>query len=233
MAQVKHDYRSFLGLGAASVAIDWSRVGCLPAAAEITLVLASGCKCGLDPMLICPVHVCMCKECKLHGVKTARCAWRQHACDYLVKKMPNLLNDPQEAHKMTYCQVADYSGGSCLPNSARERNMLNIISRLPKTQPLNSTVANLDISQAIHLATVKTDGTVATMATGAVVFSLRDAMVLSVPMMAKLMGRDVTRFSNISVSGPQYKRILGMSFHPACAGLVLAGFLASIADSSG
>ena len=233
MAQVKHDYRSFVGLGAGSVAINWSRVGCLPAAPEIGLVLASGCKCALDPMLICPVHVCRCKECNLRGVKTARCAWRQHACDYLMKKMPNLLNDPQEAHKMTYCQVADYHGGSCLPKSARERNMLNIISRLPKTQPLDSTVANLDISQAIHLTTVKTDGTVATMATGAVVFSLRDAMVLSVPMMAKLMGRDVTRFSNLSVSGPQYKRILGMSFHPACTGLVLAGFLASIADGSG
>ena len=133
---------------------------------------------------------------------------------------------------MTYCQVAECHGVMSLPTSGRERNMLNLVSRLPKVHPLASTVANIDVSQAIHLTNVKVDGTVPTMATGARVFSLRDAKPLSVPMMGKLMGRDVSRFSELCISEGQYKKMLGMSFHPACAGMILGGFLASIAEGA-
>ena len=236
MTQMTHDYRTFLGLDASSAAIDWSRVGCLPTAAEIAIVMQSGCKCGLDPHQLCPVHVCKCKQCQEHGVHHARCAWRLHAATFVSKKMPSLLSDPQEVRKMTYCQVAECHGVVSLPTSARERNMLNLVSRLPKVYPLASTIANIDLSQTIHLTNVKVDGTVPTMATGARVFSLRDAVTLSVPMMGKLMGRDVSRFSELCISEGQYKKMLGMSFHPACAGLILAGFLAAIgegADSEG
>ena len=105
MTQVTHDYRTFLGLDASSAAIDWSRVGSLPTPAEIAIVVASGCKCGLDPQQLCPVHVCKCKQCRKHGIHPARCAWRLHAATFVSKMMPSLLRDPQEVHKMTYCPM--------------------------------------------------------------------------------------------------------------------------------
>ena len=100
--------------------------------------------------------------------------WRQHALAFLAKNFPALLSDPQELHKLTYVQVAECHGIKCL-SSPRERNVLNILSRMPKVGPLGSTLANFDISQAIHRCSLRADGTVGTMATGAVIYNLQDA----------------------------------------------------------
>ncbi len=227
--QVQHDYRSFLGLGLLQKVINWARVGCLPEPDEMNCLLADGCSCSIDPMQICLKHVCRCEMCRNHGATHALCQWRQHALEFLSKKFPALLGDPQELHKLTYVQVAECHGITTF-SSPRERNALNIISRLPKVGPLESTLANYDVSQAIYRANLKVDGSVGTMPTGAVIYSLRDAEVLTVPMMAKLMGRDVTNLA-APMSAVQYKRMLGMSFHPACAGMVLAAFLAAIGSS--
>ena len=227
--QVRHDYRSFLGLGSPPKLSNWSRVGCLPEVDEIAFLVADGCSCSIDPRLICAKHVCKCDACKQHGVARCMCMWRQHALAFLAKNFPALLSDPQELHKLTYVQVAECHGIKCL-SSPRERNVLNILSRMPKVGPLGSTLANFDISQAIRRCSLRADGTVGTMATGAVIYSLQDAEVLSVPMMAKLMGRDVTTLM-VPITSSQYKKMLGMSFRPSCAGMVLAAFLSAVGSS--
>ena len=60
----------------------------------------------------------------------------------------------------TYIQALELSGQN-VPTSARERNLLNILARLPAAQPLSSTVMIVDISQAADRCRPKYDGQVA------------------------------------------------------------------------
>ena len=110
--------------------------------------------------------------------------------------------------------------------------MLNIFARSTNAQPLWTTTANCDLSQTIKFSHIKADGTVGTMSTGSVIFSLRDGMALTVPMMAKLMGRNVMEIAGLGVGEGvtecQFKAMLGMSFHPASVGLLIAAMLASL-----
>ena len=67
-----------------------------------------------------------------------------------------------------------------LPNSARERNMLNVFARLPVAQPLRSTTMIVDISQAIDRCYPKTDGTLPTACINAKLWSIRAGRALDV-----------------------------------------------------
>jgi len=188
---VGSDFRHFLGLRDCPTLIEkLNRVGELPCADESDFLTRAGCACGINPMCVCPVHLCKCQKCKIHGVNARKCAWRAAAVDYLQKKMPQLMGNPATTHEVTYMQALELADRKT-PGSARERNLLNIFARSEKAQPLCTTTANCDISQTIQFSHIRVDGTVGTMSTGSVIFSLRDGMMLTVSMMAKLMGRNV------------------------------------------
>ena len=230
---VASDFRLFLGLRDCPILVEkLKRVGELPYADESDFLSRTGCACGIDPMRVCPVHVCKCRECKTKGVNAKKCAWRAAAADYLEKKMPQLMANPSTVHAVTYMQALELADRQT-PDSARERNMLNIFARSPKAQPLCTTTANCDLSQTIKFSHVKADGTVGTMNTGSVIFSLRDGTALTVPMMAKLMGRNVMEVAAPGVTECQFKMMLGMSFHPASAGLLIAAMLGSLGMTMG
>ena len=50
---------------------------------------------------------------------------------------------------LTYIQAFEQLKQLIVPQSARERNLLNVFARLPAAQPLRSIVTIMDISQAI------------------------------------------------------------------------------------
>ena len=145
--------------------------------------------------------------------------------------MPQLMANPSTGHAVTYMQALELADRKT-PASARERNMLNIFARSTNAQPLWTTTANCDLSQTIKFSHIKADGTVGTMSTGSVIFSRRDGMALTVPMKAKLMGRNVMEIAGLGVGEGvtecQFKAMLGMSFHPASVGLLIAAMLASL-----
>ena len=148
------------------------------------------------------------------------------------KDLTNLINDGC----LTYMQALELDDETPLPirnvpQSARERNLLNVFARLPAAQPLRSTLMILDISQAIDRCHAKTDGTVPTMATNAKMWSIRAGRALEVVEMAKLMGHDLADVNLRGTSENQMRHMLGMSMHVTTAGYALTGLLGAIGSS--
>ena len=148
------------------------------------------------------------------------------------KHLTNLINDGC----LTYMQALELDTGTPLPirnvpQSARERNLLNVFARLPAAQPLRSTVMIMDISQAIDRCHAKTDGTVPTMATNAKMWSMRAGRPLDVSEMAKLMGHDLSTADLERTSEKSMAKMLGTSMHVATAGYALIGLLAAYGNS--
>ena len=148
------------------------------------------------------------------------------------KNLTNLINDGC----LTYMQALELDKETPLPirnvpQSARERNLLNVFARLPAAQPLRSTLMILDISQAIDRCHAKTDGTVPTMATNAKMWSIRAGRPLDVVEMAKLMGHDLADVNLRGTSENQMRHMLGMSMHVTTAGYALTGLLGAIGSS--
>ena len=132
---------------------------------------------------------------------------------------------------LTYIQALELIGHQNVPQSARERNLLNVFARLPVAQPLRSTVMIMDISQAIDRCKPKTDGSVPTMATNAKMWSIRAGKALDCIEMAKLMGHDLDGVDLRGTTECQMRHMLGMSMHVATAGFALIGLLAAIGSS--
>ena len=148
------------------------------------------------------------------------------------KNLTNLINDGC----LTYMQALELDKETPLPirnvpQSARERNLLNVFARLPAAQPLRSTLMILDISQAIDRCHAKTDGTVPTMATNAKMWSIRAGRALEVVEIAKLMGHDLADVNLRGTSENQMRHMLGMSMHVTTAGYALTGLLGAIGSS--
>ena len=174
-------------------------------------------------MTDCLQHPCFCKKCK-SGI-VLECAWRAKAMKYLADKE---LTWAAADGCLTYIQTLELIGQE-VPNSPRERNMLNVFARLPGAHPLRSTMMIMDISQAIDRARAKYDGTVPTMGTNARMWSMRAGRVLDVSEMAKLMGFDLSEVDLRSTTEGQMRKMLGMSMHVASAGFALIGLLAAVA----
>ena len=132
---------------------------------------------------------------------------------------------------LTYIQALELIDHQNVPQSARERNLLNVFARLPVVQPLRSTVMIMDISQAIDRCNAKADGSVPTMATNAKMWSMRAGRALEVSEMAKLMGHDFNGADLRGTTESQMRHMLGMSMHVATAGFALIGLLAAIGSS--
>ena len=223
-------YWTFLGCeGVCAEILDG--VGQVPSPYFSVRIHETTCNCGIDPMIVCPVHPCFCDKCK--AGEQLQCSWRHKMMKYLAdKNLTNLINDGC----LTYMQALELDTGTPLPirnvpQSARERNLLNVFARLPAAQPLRSTLMILDISQAIDRCHAKTDGTVPTMATNAKMWSIRAGRALEVVEMAKLMGHDLADVNLRGTSENQMRHMLGMSMHVTTAGYALTGLLGAIGSS--
>ena len=107
--------------------------------------------------------------------------------------------------------------------------MLNIISLLPELHPVPAVPGLVDKSQSISRAALRHDGTVPTMATTATMWSIRDARVLSVQEIGKLMGHDMCNTELSGISETNLKKMLGLSLHVGTAGLIVCCLIASLA----
>ena len=115
-----------------------------------------------------------------------------------------------------------------VPQSARERNLRNIIARLPVAQPLRATRLIVDIAQPIDKCRLKDDGVVPTMASNSVMWCMRAGRPLTVSEMAKLMGEDLDDVDLRVTTEYQMRNMLGTSMHVATAGFALTGLMAAL-----
>ena len=217
---VTHNYWTFLGLDEIADEIA-DAVGELPSPAAACKIHGSGCKCGVDPMILCDQHPCKCVQCK-HG-EVLHCSWRVKAKKYLAD---HGLQEAAADGCVTYIQALELMG-LLGPKSPRQRNMLNVFARLPAADPLRSTLMIMDISQAIDRARPRCDGTVPTMGVNASMWSMRAGRLLDVSEMAKMMGLDLSEVDLRSTTQSQMRQMLGMSIHVATAGFALIGLLAA------
>ena len=201
-------------------------VGQLPTPEAAVTIQSSGCKCGVDPMIVCPRHPCNCEKCR-RGQRL-ECTWRAKATAYLADAG---LEWTVADGCVTYIQALELADKR-VPHSARERNLLNIFARLPAAHPLRDTRMIFDLTQAVDRCRAKFDGTVPTMATNAVMWSMRACRALTVSEMAKLMGQDLCKADLRFTTENQMRQMLGMSMHVATAGFALAGLLAAVGADS-
>ena len=218
---VENTYWTLLGMqGLADEVLN--SVGQLPIPSAAVMIQSSGCKCGVDPMIECPQHPCLCDKCTKQG-KRLECTWRARAVAFIADTG---LQWTAADGCVTYIQALELAQQKA-PCSARERNLLNIFARQPAAQPLRSTRMIFDLSQAIDRCRPKYDGTVPTMATNATMWSMRAGRALNVSEMAKLMGQDLGEADLRFTTEYQMRHMLGMSMHVATAGFALTGLLAA------
>lgn len=88
--------------------------------------------------------------------KKAACAWRQKASKYISAKLPGLR---LRSGRITYIECLEMQGVQGVPKSARERNLLNLMSCLPEPQPqtlnfnfnaISMSILNLSCALRIH-----------------------------------------------------------------------------------
>ena len=223
---ITHNYVSMLGLERFKT-LNWERLHCYPTPEEFEILFWSECVCGLDPMVFCPVHKCLCDQCTKCSRRQV-CAWRQHAQDYIKLKLKRDEFHDHEKAKITYIQALELQGQEA-PQSARERNLLNLISLEPKLHPFQQTWGVIDLSQRINQSSLKTDGSVQTGATNTVYFMFNIGKQIPVRLMAELMGHDMRKRDALeAVSGSKAREFLGNAFHVATMGMILIGILSSV-----
>jgi hypothetical protein len=216
------DYYHFLCRGDSDV--DWSLLHTLPDPA--TRMSLGACTCSLDPYAVCESHPCKCRICNQSAGKRSACIWRSLHAEFLQKK--EWVDLQADIHKLTYCQTVELSGkGERLPRSQRERNMLNILSHLPRLQPVSSTLGVLDISQSIERAHLMVDGCIPTLATSSEMLCMRDARRITTMQLASLMGHCPRELKLATLTQPQFQTRLGLSIHVSSIGIVMLALLAS------
>ena len=126
---LEHHFISFLGFNRR---VDWSRVGEYAAASELEMIARMGCKCGVSPMALCPVHRCRCRNCGISGIE---CAWRTTLSDFIQQQ--NLIQAVKNGEQtLTYLQVFEIDGFKA-PQNPRIRIQMNILVLKLDTRPLN------------------------------------------------------------------------------------------------
>ena len=227
---ILQNYKHFLGLPPSD--IDFSRLGCLPAAAEIgALAYQNGvrCSCSVNPYVVCEVHPCTCIKCTPED--PLACQWRSKAFNFLKEHFGENVFDVHNLRKLTYCNILELHGKKLMP-SPRQRNMLNIVANLPRLHPIKDTIAVIDVSQAIDRIRISTNGLVPTHATNSEFFCLCDGRILNTMQIAYLMGHDVRSLNLTGVSKGHLKHMLGMGFHVSSIGVCLVGLIASTASGA-
>ena len=142
------NYRTFLRF-ADTPSPDISGVLCLATAEDRSRLAQQGCTCSWDPYAVCALHPCKCNKCG-SGPKP-ECLWRQKHLDYINEEFPAGFLEPPNTDRITYVQCLELQGVPG-PRSARERNLLNLVTALPAAQPLKLTLQVVDKGQSIERA---------------------------------------------------------------------------------
>ena len=231
---VYNNYRQLLGLAHTDHTIPWTHMWRLPSADDTRSLMASRCTCTIDPYATCEVHPCKCGNCR---VDDKACKWRVLHKDFISFK---LCKEFTEAAELTYDGlIAEYSAklsyvamielsGKRGPTSPRERNLLNILSLMPKMFPMALTPNLVDKSQGIFRGGLRHDGAMGTLASTSEMWSFPDGRLLSTSEVATLMGHDTSSMHVDGISDRQFRQLLGLSIHVGTAGMMAAVLLASL-----
>ena len=195
---------------------------------ETAAIKESGCTCGLDPMTLCEVHVCKCSLCKKEvGLK---CEWRKKATEFIMNtlKLDVDENGKIEQHllaEITYLQAIELFSGLAVarlgPASPRERNMLNLAARKPNLQPLNKSLAVMDISCSIDHVSPNASGAVPTIGTNALPWVFALGKCLNIYQIGMLFGHNMAEIKLDSCNDAVWRIALGNSLHVATTGSLL------------
>lgn len=227
-APLRCNWRSLLAL---NTGVNWQRLHELPTPGEQDFILASGCTCTADPLRRCPRHPCKCPKCS-QTAQAQECVWRLKAMDWIHKHYGPQWLQGSIAERLTYCRVAEMQGRAT-PSSARERSLLNLLAHMEVLRPIAATQGILDLSQAIDRCSLRTDGSIPTVATNTRLWSLSDAEELSLGSVAYLHGHDLAALRGLPESPAQLRCLLGNGLHRACVGMLEAAAFAAIFRASG
>ena len=136
---VQQTYLRYLGL---QREVDWSHVGECPTQEELMNLSASYCTRALDPMALCMVHPCKCRNCGSTGTD---CTWRRMYIEFIANGPLSGVVSKKHG-MMTYLQVLEMHGRPG-PTHPRQRVLINLLALLPEAQPLNDTLLVGDVSQ--------------------------------------------------------------------------------------
>ena len=226
--------------------LNWDRLGCLPNATELQTLRRCGC--SLDPFSVCEVHPCKCSKCSDGSedstvldqeptdgdstvpakdpsevaVQNKLCAWRRKAAHFIEKQLPDMKVANNEG-KLAYVEILEMNGLAA-PTSARERNLLNLVARHPKTGQLSFTLAVLDLSQGIDRLALMTNGIVPTLATNSRPWSMRHGRTLTVGELMALSGLPPTADME-GQSEASARFMVGNAMHVADIGLAASATL--------
>ena len=215
-------------------ALDWTKVGDFATDEDLRALQAAGlehCNCREDPMELCSIHTCSssCKQCGKNGLG---CKWRTTMTTYQASHDVFRVVVPGAAQKLAYVHAMALHGLPA-PESPRLRNFLNVVARLPEVQPLAQTLAVIDLSQTVTMASLRTDGAVPTLTTRSRVFSLALGRYLTTAELAFLMGYDLDTYSFQGCSESWFRARLGLCMHVASLGSMIAALLAVPLSSIG
>lgn len=200
------DYFDFLGLKRPIV--PWERLHALPNHDE--MMRLERCGCEVNPFQVCQVHKCNC-GCK--GALT--CSWRQAHAEFMKNhsELKNIVLQ-EESGKITFVELFE-SAGIKQTSSARERNMLNILSY--NCSPLRTSRVVIDKSQSIKRCQFREDGSIPTLATRSSTYSMSLGRDLELPELATLMGLPPSA-DFTGQTGPAVQKMIGNGMHVACVG---------------
>jgi len=215
---VDQTFLRFLGL---QREVDWSRVGECPSQEELSYFSASPCTCGLDPMVLCPMHPCKCGWCGESGLE---CTWRNMFLTFIVSgPMADVVS--KRKGTVTYLQVLEMHGQQG-PQQPRQRVLINLIAIRADAQPLNETLMVGDLSQNPPFGDMFSAGDTPVFTTSSNVWVFQVGDTLRTKHMAALMGLDLSmvKFSE-RMSETWFRQRLGLAVHIANFGLVLTAAL--------
>ena len=215
-------------------ALDWSKVGDFATTDDFRALQAAGvdqCKCREDPMELCPIHACgpSCKSCGSDGLG---CKWRKTMITYQSSHDVFRVAVPGATQKLAYVHAMALHG-LVAPESPRLRNFLNVVSRLPDVLPLAQTLAVIDLSQTVTMASLRTDGAVPTLTTKSKIFSLALGRYLTTAELAFLMGFNLDEYNFQGCSEAWFRARLGLCMHVASLGSMIAALIAVPLSSLG
>ena len=216
--RVEQTFLRFLGL---QREVDWSRVGECPTHEELSYVSMSPCKCGLDPMVCCPVHLCKCGRC---GESGAECVWRNMFVHFFNSgPMADVVN--KKKGTVPYLQVLEKSGRQG-PQQPRQRLLINLMAILPETQPLNDTLMVADVSQNPPFGDMHSAGITPVFTTSSNAWVFQAGQPLRTHHMSALMGLDLSTVTfSEHMSESWFRQRLGLAVHIPNFGMVLLAAL--------
>ena len=183
-------------------------------------------------MELCPTHPCS-SHCRSCGSDGLGCKWRRTMATYQSSHDVFRVFVPGAEQRLSYVHAMALSGLPS-PESPRLRNFLNVVSRLPETQPLAQTLALIDpITNSDYGKFANRRGAVPTLTTRSKVFSLALERYLTTAELTILMGFDLDTYDFQGCSETWFRARLGLCMHVASLGSMIAALIAVPLSSFG